>query len=198
MPSTYWQNHQIIKSNFSFTNPDATFQIDFFDVFIYNKLICEQNAFFTDEDIISLIKLCKDDSKTNITYYFCKYDYNIIVEFLINTIRKPNQIYTIYKTAEKRNKDIVSCIAIQNGVVNQKSEEDKEIEKENPRYYNAILLERIYTTYEYDVEITTLLSIAIRKGNIDIMKSLLTKRNINIKIKSKNEYRVKKINLNIT
>ena len=163
-----------------------------YDYYLYRKSLKYYNfIFFTNEIISSLIDSCNSNQKLNIPYYLCKYDYFLIVEFLVNNESKLNlnEIYTIYKPSNELT-NIVQCIAIKNGVVDQKSKEDEELEKKDIACYDFIMRRKEYTTYEYDTEQLTLLNIAVRKGNIDIIQLLLKLPGINTNSVSIKNYKL--------
>ena len=139
-------------------------------------------AIFTDDVVDSLIDSCDSNQELSIPYYLCKYDYFLIVEFIFNSEFKKkldaNKEYKIDKPSNECT-DMVRCIAIKNGLADQKSKEDEELEKRSIFGYQQELRRREYTYYEYNTENLPILSIAVRKGNIDIIQLLLKLPRIN-------------------
>ena len=123
-------------------------------------------GYFTEKSIQSLIDSCKDNPKLNIPYYLCKYDYFLIVEFLLKTekISDLNYRYEIpllripYNNIRFLNNDI--------------------------EFYNRDNFQNI----KYTGEKLTILNIATRKGNIDIIQLLLKMPKINVDIESTLQY----------
>lgn len=160
--------------------------------FLYRKSLKHYNfTFFEHDDIIYLINSCKCNQERNFPYYLSKYDYFLIIEFLLNNKTQTqtqdnnsfdiNYLYKIYKPPKIMCESITSRIAIKNGDI------DPELQKydENIREYLRVLKKREgYKKYEYDEEISTIIHIAIHKGNIDIIKLLLSFPQINLNIKS--------------
>ncbi|KAK8867185.1 hypothetical protein M9Y10_010161 [Tritrichomonas musculus] len=116
--------------------------------------------------------------RSDLFYYLCKYDYDFVVEALLSLKEvNVNKQYKIYKPNRKQ-KDMVLSMAIKNGDIN-KIPKEKERERfyirrhkeepENLEYKDA----NNYYIYNYDLEIITPLSVAARKGNIDIIKLLV-------------------------
>ena len=161
--------------------------------FLYRKSLKYYNfTFFEHDDIIYLINSCKCNQKRNIPYYLSKYDYFLIIEFLLNDkiptetqdigLFDINFLYKIYKPLKNTCVNITSCIAIKNGDIYPEIQESDENIREFIKIYKK--REEYYRKYEYDEEISTIIHIAIRKGNIDIIKLLLSLPQINMNIKS--------------
>ena len=128
-------------------------------------------TYFTNNDVNDLISSCKNDQKLNIPYYLCKYDYYSIVEYLVNSkseeIIDINNQYKIYKPPDKCS-DIMQCFAIKNGYANV--ETDVPDLSSIERFYDRLYEKRNqFLECEYKVEISNILNIAARKGNIDII-----------------------------
>ena len=160
-----------------------------YDFFLYRKSLKYYNFAFLTDDIISLLM---PGFEYNIPYYLCKYDYYLIVEFLLKNTKtlNINKLYTIYKPIDHKNTNIVLSIAIKNGELDALySEEEKEYEKEDKSYYEILKEKRKYTTYFYDEEKSTILNVSIQKGNIDIIQLLVSQSKIDLKIKSTKIYK---------
>ena len=161
--------------------------------YLYRKSLKSYNfIFFTDEIVCSLINSCKSNEKLNVPYYLSKYDYFLIVEFLCKeNLCDINCIYTIYKPLPKQKENIIKYIDMKNGIVDQQTEEEKLIEIEDPEKYKDILEIIKYTTNEYEYNTSTILHIAVQKGNIDIIQFLLKLPQISLTTKSKKFYKTR-------
>ena len=151
-----------------------------YDYYLYRKALKHYNfAFFSDDDIDSLINSCICNQQMNIPYYLAKYDYFLIVEYLANDEKIKDTFdinfqYTIYKPIKEKNEDVVQLIEIKNG--------DVDLCDNRYFYYNQKEILK-YGKYKYDEEASTILYISIRKGNNDIVKLLLSMPKINVNIK---------------
>ncbi|KAK8842176.1 hypothetical protein M9Y10_026406 [Tritrichomonas musculus] len=156
--------------------------------YLYIKSCKYYNFGFLKDGIINLL------NKSNIPYYLCKYDYNLVIELLCNANNFDiNREYTIFKPFHNQSKDIVSYIALKNGDLSHLfSEKEKEIERQFPIHFQSIQERKKFTQYEYDVETSTILHIAIRRGNIGIIQFLLSMKSIELNKKSTKVY--KKLN----
>lgn len=127
--------------------------------------------------------------KSDLFYFFCKYDYPIIVESLLQMPEiDVNYQYSIYKSLPNED-DITLSIAIKNGE-NEKIQPIKSIEFYIVRRgkigkHSEYIDECDFDTYRYDLEKVTALHIAARKGNFEIVKLLLHSDKIEIVINSK-------------
>ncbi|KAK8897711.1 hypothetical protein M9Y10_015676 [Tritrichomonas musculus] len=174
-----------------------------YDYYLYRKALKYYNfAFFTNDMINSIINSCKFDLELNIPYYLSKYDYYLIIEFLLKctmvekgiifnrykNILDINHQYTIYKSCTQYSGDIVDYIAINNGDIPKCQEPENNLKKIASYMFHQKEVE-IYTKYEYDIETSTVLNIAARKGNIDIIQLLISKNEIDVNAKSTRSYK---------
>ena len=147
-------------------------------------------------------KICEDFNDLKIWHYLSKYDYCLILEFLLNckTVKKllffkisknaldANLQYTVYKPVVQPNNDVIDYIAIKNNDIDQDLYDN---ERKEDYYLYLQKMTRNYTEYKYDVETSTILNVAARKGNIDIIKLLLNIKKIDVNIKSTKMYKKK-------
>ncbi|KAK8895481.1 hypothetical protein M9Y10_023947 [Tritrichomonas musculus] len=175
------------KSNF---NPKEKIYINY----LIRKALKYYNfAYLTNDDVNNLISSCKNDQKLNVPYYLCKYDYYLFVEYLVNSkseeIIDINYQYKIYKQPDHCT-DIMKCFAIKNGDVSREADIPDlcNLERFIDRY------DRIneFSKYKYKVEISNILNIAARKGNIDIIQLLLKCPKIDKNIITKKRYKESK------
>ena len=145
-------------------------------------------SYFTEESIQSLIDSCKNHQESKIPYYLCKYDYFLIVEFLLQSekISDLNYLYEMSICRQQYN-DIV-FLNNDNGFSNNGNESRN---NDNGSINNDIIIndnifddKYIHQTITYIREKATILNIATRKGNIDIIQLLLKMPKINVDIKT--------------
>ena len=174
-----------------------------YDFYLYRKALKYYNfQFLTNDMVNSLINSCKFNQQLNIPYYLSKYDYYLILEFVLNckTIVKKfifnlsknaldiNYLYTVYKPVVQPNNDVIDYIAIKNNDIDQ---DLYDYERKEDYYLYLQKTTRNYTKYKYDVETSTILNVAARKRNIDIIKLLLNMKKIDVNIKSTKLYKKK-------
>ncbi|KAK8846488.1 hypothetical protein M9Y10_020511 [Tritrichomonas musculus] len=160
-----------------------------YDYYLYRKSLKYYNfSFFSNKSVCSLIDSCKANPELNILYYLCKYDYNIMVEFILTRYKgiDVNYEHNIYKPFSISLLDIVICIEVKNGDLSNisKIEEEEDPDEYMLRYYKRIKDNMKYIEYKYDQEISPILHIAIRKGNIDLIQFLFTIPRIDINSRS--------------
>ncbi|KAK8849346.1 hypothetical protein M9Y10_018727 [Tritrichomonas musculus] len=154
-----------------------------YDQYLLRKYLKYYNFNFENYDANKIIQFA---IKSDLFYFFCKYDYDFIVEHLL-TIKEIdiNRQYKIYKPNSSQ-KDIVLSIVIKSGDIDKIPKEKNygwfdDYEEENPKeeeYKEG----RNYYIYNYNLDVMTALLIATKKGNIDIIQLLLHSQEIDIGI----------------
>lgn len=154
--------------------------------YLYRKSLKSYNfIFFTDKNVSHLINSSKN---LNAPFYFSKYDYFLIIEFLCNKkICDINHDYSIYKPLPEQKENIIKYIEMKNGIV-EKQHESGNV-KSKKRGSKKTQKSDIYEKYEYKYDTSTVLHIAIQKGNIDIIQHLLTLPKIELTSKSTSFYK---------
>ncbi|KAK8841762.1 hypothetical protein M9Y10_026711 [Tritrichomonas musculus] len=154
--------------------------------YLYRKSLKSYNFdFFTDEIVCYLINSCKNDGNLNAPFYLSKYDYFLVVEFLCKeNICNIDYDYCIYKPLPEQKVNIVKYIEMKNGIFDENSEDVKERRRSKRR-------QKIdeYGVNEYKYDISTVLHIAILKGNIDIIQLFLSLPQIDLTSQSISYYK---------
>lgn len=160
-----------------------------YEQYLLKKCLKYHNFNIKDYDVEQIIQYSVE---SDLFYSLCKYDYSFVVEEILSTTKiNVNRQYQIYKPLENQ-EDIVLSIAIKNGDIDKIPEEKRyrwfigDIEElEKDEYKEG----KNYYAYNYNLEVMTALSIAARKGNIDIIRLLLHSEKIDFGIKSRKYYK---------
>ncbi|KAK8838525.1 response to abiotic stimulus [Tritrichomonas musculus] len=165
---------------------------------IYNQYLLRKHFKYYNFDLNSynIQDIIEFSLNSDLFYFFCKYDYSNVVEFLLQMRKMDiNQQYNIYKPLPDQ-EDIVLAISIKSGDISKLPEVKDEgffrvmktKEEENLEYKDGTN----YYIYRYDQEIKTALHVAVQKDNFDIVKLLCHSKKAEFRTESKKFSKSKK------